>query len=113
MRVTAGRRTFQGKGTAEQRPLGGKGSGVGETGKRPRTCRSGGRQGQGGGGDSGVGTLFFTQNHGAQLFWAEGVGICLRCSQSPSGYRFTWGGASGGGEMGRFWIQSFGGKVRI
>lgn len=28
-------------------------------------------------------------------------------------YRFTWGGASGGGEMGRFWIQSFGGKVRI
>ena len=35
MRETAGR-TFQGKGTGERRTLGGRGSGVGERGRRAR-----------------------------------------------------------------------------
>ena len=63
MRETAGR-TFQGKGTAERRTLGGRGSGVGDRGRRAREVV--GNEAREVAGTAG--TLSFTQNHGAQLF---------------------------------------------
>lgn len=66
MRETAGR-TFQGKGTAERRTLGGRGSGIGERGRRAREV-------VGNEAREVAGTLSFTQNTGLSSSEQRGMG---------------------------------------